>query len=154
MKTKTTALAALSLFVLLSTSSAWSVDKARTNAGDDWAEHVQRQASSQTPAATSAQQVVRGAATTTALGPHAMLFGSPASPNTASRVVTLTPGLKSVNVASGDTVTFKSGTQELAWAFAEFVHGSTVDLADLFPALPNAKGVRIYIERSRVFIGG
>ncbi|WP_454740811.1 CzcE family metal-binding protein [Cupriavidus ulmosensis] len=64
----------------------------------------------------------------TPLGPQAALFGSLAPANTTSRAVTLGPGLKSVNVASGDTVTFRSGAQEATWTFAEFVHGSSVDL--------------------------
>ncbi|KAB0595220.1 CzcE family metal-binding protein [Cupriavidus gilardii] len=156
MKTKTTALTALSIVTLMATSTAWSADKARTNAGDNWAEHVQRQAAE--PVGTSPAPGVAAATArsdaATSLGPQAALFGSPAQANTASRAVTLTPGLKSVRVASGDTVTFRSGAQEMAWTFAEFVHGSTVDLSVLFPALSNAKGVRVYIERSQIFTGG
>lgn len=156
METKVSARTALSIAVLMAASSAWSADKARTNAGDNWGERVQRQAVA--PVGTSTAPAVAaanaGSEAETSLGPQAALFGSPAQANTASRAVTLTPGLRSVRVASGDTVTFRSGAREMTWTFAEFVHGSTVDLGILFPALPNAKGVRVYIERSQLFTGG
>ncbi|CAG9166402.1 CzcE family metal-binding protein [Cupriavidus pinatubonensis] len=162
-KTAFTALALSALSVLLG-SPAWSADQTRTNAGDNWAQHVQRQAAEQ--AGTPAPRAVPGAAPSAApramaeagavipLGPRAALFGSLAPANTTSRAVTLAPGLKSVNVASGDTVTFRSGAQEATWTFAEFVHGTSVDLGVLFPALPNARGVRVYIERSKLYTGG
>lgn len=154
MKTATTALTALSLFALLATSSAWAVDQARTNAGDNWAEHVRLQAAADMPARSATPGAMPSSSAGTTLGPHAKLFGSLAAVHTASRTIALTPGLRYINVASGETVAFKSGTEEIAWTFAEFVHGSTVDLGVLFPAFPNAKGVRAYIERSEVFTGG
>ncbi|WP_354687343.1 CzcE family metal-binding protein [Cupriavidus necator] len=43
---------------------------------------------------------------------------------------------------------------EITWMFAEFIHGKSVDLGVLFPALPNAQGVRVYIERSKLYTGG
>ncbi|WP_367395253.1 CzcE family metal-binding protein [Cupriavidus sp. Agwp_2] len=158
-KTAFTALALSALSVLLS-SPAWSSDQTRTNAGDNWAQHVQRQAAEQ--AGTPAPRAVPGAVPSamaeagaaTPLGPQAALFGGLAPANTASRAVTLAAGLKSVNVASGDTVTFRSGAQEATWTFAEFIHGTSVDLGVLFPALPNAQGVRVYIERSKLYTGG
>ena len=51
-------------------------------------------------------------------------------------------------------MTFKSGAQETTWTFAEFIHGGSADLGILFPAMPNAKGVRIDIDRSKLFTGG
>jgi len=46
MNTKKTAFTALALSALSvqSISPAWSSDQTRTNAGDNWAQHVQRQA--------------------------------------------------------------------------------------------------------------
>ncbi|MGX6566961.1 CzcE family metal-binding protein [Cupriavidus necator] len=162
MNTKKTAVTALALSALsvLSISPAWSSDQTRTNAGDNWAQHVQRQAAE--PAGTPAPRAVpgalpsamAGAGAATPLGPQAALFGSLAPANTAFRAVTLAPGLKSVNVDSGDTITFRSGAQEATWMFAEFIHGTSVDLGVLFPALPNAQGVRVYIERSKLYTGG
>ncbi|MDF3834150.1 CzcE family metal-binding protein [Cupriavidus basilensis] len=157
-KTVSTATALSALSILLS-SPAWSTDQTRTNAGDNWADHVRRQAAES--AGTPAPRTVPGAAPTmtaaqsvTTLGPQAALFGSLAPANTAARAVTLAPGLKYVNVASGDTVTFRSGAQEATWTFAEFIHGKSVDLGVLFPAMPNAQGVRVYIERSKLYTAG
>ncbi|WP_422649369.1 CzcE family metal-binding protein [Cupriavidus sp. H18C1] len=62
--------------------------------------------------------------------------------------------MKSVNVASGEAVAFADGDQSVAWQFGEFVHGSTVDLGDLFPSMPSARGVRVNIDRSQIFTGG
>ncbi|AMR78390.1 hypothetical protein A2G96_11960 [Cupriavidus nantongensis] len=158
MNTKKTALTALALAAVsvLSSSPAWSADQTRTNAGDNWAEHVRRQAADQTSSSASltVPSAMATAQAATPLGPQATLFGSLAPANTAARAVTLAPGLKSVNVASGDTVTFRSGAQEATWTFAEFVQGKSVDLGVLFPAMPNAQGVRVYIERSKLFTGG
>lgn len=158
MNTKKTAFAALALSALsvLLSSPAWSSDQTRTNAGDNWAQHVQRQSAEQagTPAPRAVPGAMAEAGAATPLGPQAALFGSLAPTNTASRAVMLAPGLKSVNVASGDTVTFRSGAQEATWTFAEFVHGTSVDLGVLFPALPNAQGVGVYIERSKLYTGG
>lgn len=158
MKTKKPALIALALsgVTVVSVSPAWSMDQSKTNAGDDWAQHVQRQAGE--PAGVPAQHAGTAATvatmSTTPLGPQAALFGSPAPANRAARAVTLGPGLQYVNVASGDTVTFKSGAQEATWTFAEFVQGKSIDLGVLFPALPHAQGVRVYIERSKLYTGG
>ena len=147
MKTNKSVAAALVLSAL-SISSAWSTDKTRTNAGDDVAQHVQRQAAD--PAAAPAT----GQVSATRVGSQAAIFGSQVPAGTASRTVTVTPGMKYVNVASGDTVTFRSGEQEATWKFAESIRGTTVDLGILLPGMPNAQGVRVYIERSRLFTGG
>lgn len=147
MRTKKAAVAAFALSVL-SISSAWSADKTKTNAGDDWAQHVQRQAAEQArgPASPETPVVARNS--------QAALFGSPSPASPAHRTITLAPGMKYVNVAAGDTVTFKSGDQQATWAFAELVHGGSVDLGLLLPGMPNAQGVRVYIERSQLFTGG
>lgn len=156
MNLNTAALTALSILAVLNTSPAWSTDKARTNAGDNWGQHVQRQAAEPAiaPTASAASVAMAAATSATSVGPQAALFGSPAAATTASRVITLTPDLKYVRVGSGDTVTFKSGAQETTWTFAEFIHGGSADLGILFPAMPNAKGVRIDIDRSKLFTGG
>ncbi|WP_084004235.1 CzcE family metal-binding protein [Cupriavidus pauculus] len=158
MNTKKAALATLALTALsvLPSSPAWSADQTTTNAGDNWADHVRRETADQaySPALLPAPMAMATSQTAIPLGPQATLFGSLAPANTAARAVTLAPGLKSVNVASGDTITFRSGAQEATWMFAEFVQGKSVDLGVLFPALPNARGVRVYIERSDLYIGG
>ncbi len=85
----------------LSISTAWSTDKSKTNAGDDVAQHVQRQAAEPVAAPAAAQ------VSATRVGSQAAIFGSQVAAGTASRTVAVTPGMKCVNVASGDTVTFR-----------------------------------------------
>ncbi|BDB29219.1 CzcE family metal-binding protein (plasmid) [Cupriavidus sp. P-10] len=145
MKTKRTVAVALVLSAV-SISSAWSTDKAKTNAGDDMAQHVQRQAVEPVAAAV-------GPETATRAGSQAAIFGGMVPASTASRTVALAPEMKYVNVASGETVTFKSGGQEATWKFAESIRGTSVDLGVMLPGMPNAQGVRVHIERSRLFTG-
>lgn len=146
MKINKNAAAVLSL-AALSVAPAWGADKARTNAGDDWAKHVQQ-------AAEPASPTMANKTSGTRLGPHAALFGSVVPAGTASRTIMLRPGMKTVNVASGEAVAFADGDRSVAWQFGEFVHGSTVDLGDLFPSMPSARGVRVNIDRSQIFTGG
>ncbi|TDF62535.1 CzcE family metal-binding protein [Cupriavidus sp. L7L] len=147
MKTNKTLAVVLALSAL-SISPAWSTDKLKTNAGDDVAQHVQRQGGE--PAA----DPLPGQVSATRVGSQAAIFGSQVPAGTAFRTVALTPGMKYINVASGDTVTFRSGGQEATWKFAESIRGATVDLGVLLPSMPNAHGVRVYIERSHLFTGG
>ncbi|WP_316149975.1 CzcE family metal-binding protein [Cupriavidus sp. BIC8F] len=147
MKTNKSVAVALVLSAL-SISTAWSTDKSKTNAGDDVAQHVQRQAAE--PAAAPAA----GQASATRVGSQAAIFGSQVAAGTASRTVAVTPGMKYINVASGDTVTFRSGEQEATWKFAESIRGTNVDLGVLLPGVPNAQGVRVYVDRSHLFTGG
>ena len=144
MKAMKTILAALAVS-LSGIPVAWSADKAKTNAGDNWAQHVQQQSQAQAqPMAPSMAPANRTAA----------LYGSPAEVSTAARTILLSPGMKYVNVASGETVAFQSGSQTTAWTFAEIVHGSSTDLGTILPGMSNAQGVRVYIDRSRLFTGG
>ena len=146
MKPTKTILAALAIS-LIGIPVAWSADKAKTNAGDNWAQHVQQQSQAQAqsqPMAPSLTPVNRTAA----------LYGSPAEVSTAARTILLSPGMKYVNVASGETVAFQSGSQTTAWTFAEIVHGSSTDLGTILPGMSSAQGVRVYIDRSRLFTGG
>lgn len=147
MKTNKSVAAALVLSAL-SISSAWSTDKVKTNAGDDVAQHVQRQTGE--PAAVP----LAGQVGATRIGSQAAIFGSQVPAGTSSRTVAVTPGMKYVNVASGDTVTFRIGEQEATWNFTESIRGTTVDLGILLPGMPNAQGVRVYIARSQLFTGG
>ncbi|MDW3688991.1 CzcE family metal-binding protein [Cupriavidus sp. CV2] len=126
---------------------AWSADKAKTNAGDNWAQHVQQQSHEQAPSQPMALSL-------TPANRVAALYGSRAAVATAARTILLSPGMKYVNVASGETVAFQSGSQTTAWTFAEIVHGSSTDLGAILPGMSNAQGVRVYIDRSRLFTGG
>ncbi|WP_367395237.1 CzcE family metal-binding protein [Cupriavidus sp. Agwp_2] len=84
----------------------------------------------------------------------AALFGSPAPVPTASRSITLTPGMKYVKVDSGETVAFKTGSQTVAWTFLEAIHGTSVQMSVIFPDVPEARGIQVHIERSKFLTGG
>ncbi|WP_454035919.1 CzcE family metal-binding protein [Cupriavidus metallidurans] len=86
-------------------------------------------------------------------GPQASLFGSEAPAGSTSRVVDVAPGLKYVNVDSGETVTFKSGASEITFAFGQLARTKAIALNELFPELPNSQGVWVYIERSELYTG-
>ncbi|BDB30578.1 CzcE family metal-binding protein (plasmid) [Cupriavidus sp. P-10] len=84
----------------------------------------------------------------------AALLGSPAAVSTASRTITLAPGMKYVNVDSGETVAFRAGSRTLAWTFLESIHGTSSQLSVILPDVPEASGVKVYIERSKFLTGG
>ncbi|WP_444633929.1 CzcE family metal-binding protein [Cupriavidus oxalaticus] len=99
----------------------------------------------------AAQAEMRGASP---VSRHAALFGSPAPQSYATRTVAVVPGMRYVNVDSGETVAFRSGGKLAAWTFTESISGTSVDLGMLMPDMPGATGVRVYIERSKLFTGG
>ncbi|KAI3593429.1 hypothetical protein D9X30_1581 (plasmid) [Cupriavidus sp. U2] len=85
---------------------------------------------------------------------HATLYGDPAGQSQASRIIDVKPGMRYVNVDSGETVAFRAGEKIVAWTFAQMVRDSSVDLGLLMPDLPGSAGVRVYIDRSDLFTGG
>lgn len=85
---------------------------------------------------------------------HASLFGDPTEPSRVTRVVDVKPGLRYVNVDSGETVAFRAGDKISAWTFAQMIRDTSVDLGLLMPDLPGSIGVRVYIDRSDLFTGG
>ncbi|WP_455153487.1 CzcE family metal-binding protein [Cupriavidus basilensis] len=99
MKAMKTVLAALAVS-LIGIPVAWSADKAKTNAGDNWTQHVQQQWQAQTQSQPMAPSMAPANSGTAAL------YGSPAEVSTAARTILLSPGMKYVNVASGETVAF------------------------------------------------
>lgn len=84
----------------------------------------------------------------------AALFGSPAPIGTTTRTITLTPGMKYVNVASGESVAFQAGEKTVAWTFKEAIGGASVDMKTIFPDVAEAKGIRAYIAPSQIYMGG
>lgn len=85
---------------------------------------------------------------------YAALFGDPTDPSRAARIVDVKPGLRYVNVDSGETVAFRAGEKMSAWTFAQMIKNTSVDLGLLMPDLPGSAGVRVYINRSDLFTGG
>jgi hypothetical protein len=128
----------LMLAVLFAGSSAaWASDKFRGDGGDNWIEHVR-----QSPSATQPD-----------VNRTALLFGSPAPVSLAARTLTVKPGMKYINVESGETVAFSAGTGTQAWTFIEAMQSTSVDLGVLLPDVPDAKGVRVIIARSKWLTG-
>nr|WP_255350635.1 CzcE family metal-binding protein [Cupriavidus sp. SK-3] len=84
---------------------------------------------------------------------RATLFGSPAPVSTASRTISLTPGMKYVNVNSGETVAFQTGSKTVAWTFLESIHGTSARMSTIFPDVPEAKDTWVYIGRSSFLTG-
>nr|CAC07985.1 CopH protein [Cupriavidus metallidurans CH34] len=136
---------------LLATSVAWSADKLESTNPAGWSQQAQIQVAAQHDHGARA-----GLSSLSAIkpGPEASLFGSEAPAGSTSRVVDVAPGLKYVNVDSGETVTFKSGASEITFAFAQLDRNKAVALNVLFPELPGGQGVWVYIEQSRLYIGG
>ncbi|AJG21967.1 hypothetical protein RR42_s0371 [Cupriavidus basilensis] len=84
----------------------------------------------------------------------AALFGSPADVSTTTRTVTLVPGMNYVNAASGESVAFRAGDKTVGWTFLEAIGGTSVDMRTIFPAMAQARGIRVYIAPSQLFTGG
>lgn len=141
----------LGVAALLATSAAWSADKIKSNGGDGWAQQAQIQA-----AAHHDHGARAGLSSLPAIkpGPQALLFGSEAPAGSTSRVVEVAPGLKYVNVDSGETVTFKNGSREITFAFGQLDRNKAVALNELFPELYNGQRVWVYIEQSELYAGG
>ncbi len=74
----------------------------------------------------------------------------------ASRTISLSPRVRYVHVHSGETVAFRIGDKMLGWTFmVEPVGGGrSIDLSAIFPDLPQAKGVVVFIERSNLYRAG
>lgn len=90
------------------------------------------------------------------IAPPPSQFGLPAAVANASRTISLSPRVRYVHVHSGETVAFRIGDKMLGWTFmVEPVGGGrSVDLSAIFPDLPQAKGVVVFIERSNLYRAG
>lgn len=135
MKRKPTTLSVLALLII---PSVWGADPFQGDGGDNGRGHLL----AQMPVAVTSE------------GRPSTLFGSPVPDALVSRTIVLTPGMKSVTVASGETVAFKAGSRTVGWTFLEAIGGRSVEMNVIFPDLPEAKGVWVHIERSKLFTGG
>ncbi len=86
--------------------------------------------------------------------PDARLFGNPATSETVSRTVTITPDMHHVRVASGESVALRAGDRTVAWTFLQAMQGSTMNLGLLMPDVPQAADVYVHIEPSLVYSAG
>ncbi|ANA35757.1 CzcE family metal-binding protein [Ralstonia mannitolilytica] len=121
----------------VATSAAYAADKFRGDGGDNWIEHVR-----QTPSAANANA-----------NKDALLYGSPAPVSQATRTITLKPGMKYVNVDSGETVAFNSDNGPIAWTFIEAMQRTSANLGVLLPDTKEAQGVYVIISRSKWMMG-
>ncbi|WP_454728006.1 MULTISPECIES: CzcE family metal-binding protein [Cupriavidus] len=76
----------------------------------------------------------------------AAVLGSPAPVSTASRTITLAPGMTCVNVNAGETVAFKAGSRTAAWTFLQSSHGTSSQMRTILPDVPEASGIRVYVS--------
>ncbi|WP_367395246.1 CzcE family metal-binding protein [Cupriavidus sp. Agwp_2] len=84
----------------------------------------------------------------------AAFFGNVAAVETATRSITLRPGMRYVNVTSGETVAFRGGSKTVGWAFMGTSAGrSSVELSVLLPDLPEAKGITAIIAPNPLYKG-
>jgi hypothetical protein len=120
---------------------------ARYDGGDTWSElepkPYTRSSQSLTAATTAPLSTLRGN--------HASVYGTPARPDSADRIVRLSRSSQSVNVAYGETVNFivngeNGAERSFAWRFDVSPGLSHVDLSDVAPADLPAQNVRVFVE--------
>jgi hypothetical protein len=120
---------------------------ARYDGGDTWSELEPKPytRSSQSPTA----------ATTAPLSSlqrnDARVYGTPARPDSADRIVRLSPSSQSVTVGYGETVNFivtgENGSERsFTWRFDVSPSLSYVDLSEVAPADLPAQNVRVFVE--------
>ena len=80
-------------------------------------------------------------------------FGSLVAASAATRVITLTPATRYVNVDDGETVRFVSGTQNFTWHFDTYPGVTSVNLSTLAPAAAALHGVRVYVGGNPLYQG-
>lgn len=81
-----------------------------------------------------------------ALGaPPTSLLGEPAPASAATRTIVIKPDTRSVNVTSGDVVTFVAGERQFTWNFDSAVGIATIDLNQIAPYGTLNRPVAAYI---------
>jgi hypothetical protein len=86
-----------------------------------------------------------------AVTPRVDLLGTPVPPTAATRVVTLTPGMHSINVISGDTVRFIGSGSEFAWSFDTSPIVQVFDLNQVAPSGALAQQLRVYVAPNPLY---
>jgi hypothetical protein len=72
-------------------------------------------------------------------------YGMPASEQSASRVIEITPATRHVNVMDGETVTFRIGGQQFTWTFHLLHQEGVLSLSAIVPPGLRAGGVLVYV---------
>ena len=124
-------------------------------AGDTWSE-----AQALASAPSSRSPVVATAAPLSSLQrEYTSAYGTPAQRDSSNRIVQLSPGLHSVDVAYGESVTFivdaENGKQRsFAWRFDVSPALSHVDLSEVAPADLSVQNVRVFVAPDSRYRGG
>jgi hypothetical protein len=72
-------------------------------------------------------------------------YGTPASEQSAGRVIEITPATRHVNVTEGETVTFRIGDQQFTWTFHMLHQEGALSLSAILPRGLRAEGVMVYV---------
>lgn len=78
-------------------------------------------------------------------------FGSPETPDAATRTVTLTAATKAVNVSNGDTVKFVDGERSFTWHFDTRRDSASLSLAAIAPGDSMLQNVRVYVASNPLY---
>jgi hypothetical protein len=86
-------------------------------------------------------------------------YGTPTAPEASDRVVLLGPGMRSIDVAYGERVTFMSNDghgvrRSFAWRFDVSPMNTHVDLNDVAPPEFPAGGIRVFVAAQPEYRGG
>jgi hypothetical protein len=104
--------------------------------------------------ATALASLLLGCAGTPAT-PRIDLLGMPVIDDSAvldsSRVITITPATRWVNVTSGDTVRFVAGERMFAWNFQVSPTVSVFDLKEIAPPGTLPRPVLVYVEPNPLY---
>ncbi|WP_296948979.1 CzcE family metal-binding protein [uncultured Massilia sp.] len=81
----------------------------------------------------------------------ASAYGQAVPPDSASRIVSLTPQTRFVNVTNGETVTFEKDGQRFTWHVDTYSNVSAFALAAIAPHALHADQVEIYVASDEYY---
>ena len=80
-------------------------------------------------------------------------FGSAVSSAGQTRIITLSPSTKFVNVTDGETVTFVEGDTSFTWNFSTFPNLNSLKLSRIAPEAMHVDMVEVYVAPNPLYIG-
>jgi hypothetical protein len=127
----------------------------RYDGGDSWSALVPKSGAP----STQSPVLVTTAPLSSLQRDYPSVYGTPAQPDSADRIMRLSASSHSVNVAYGETVKFivigENGSERsLAWRFDVSPAMSHVDLSDVAPADFSARNVRVLVAPDARYRGG
>ena len=82
------------------------------------------------------------------------LYGQPATPIAASRIIVITPATRHVNVEGGEIVNFIVDGKQFGWNFNTASTISSFELNKVMPAGMLNRSVRAYLSPDPKYMGG